>query len=221
MRDRETATATLAALETAAAAAARDDAAAVEAGADGRRAGGLPARLDHLLELRPLSVRPVRSAAAATLALVLRLVPVQRRNGDRLCLVHVFTQSPLLPPIQGRRRRRVLRGRAVLVYGLEEGRAMGVPGRAGRGDALSPVLLAAAGGGRSVRGSLRPHGPRRLSLQAPHETLTKDSRRRAGGRQPFQYYLVRRARPRHGNGPSRSSPSLRTYLFKHLFYVKR
>lgn len=130
--------------------------------------------VDRVRGVRAVPLRAVRAAAAAPLALVVRLVPVQRGGVRRLRVVHVLREGAAVPL----RRRRGGGARAVRVRA-----AVVVRGRAGAAAAVPLPVLAAArvrGGGRSgVRAAL----PRRLPLP-----------RAARARPALQYYLVAHAR---------------------------
>lgn len=112
-------------------------------------------------------VRGLREAAAAAVALAGRL-PVQHGDCDRLYVVHVLREGALLPLLQrggGRLGRGAVRGRAVCVFRQPAWHALGLSGCAVHRAAVPVVLLAAAWGGRRVRGCVRAHKELRLSLQ--------------------------------------------------------
>lgn len=138
-------------------------------------------------------MRAVREAAAAAVALALRLVPLQRGSVRRLRVVHVLREGALLPL----RERRGGGGRAVRLRATA-----GVRGRAVAAAAVPVAVLAAArvcGGGR---GGVRAMPPLRLPVPgAPAAAL--------------QYYLVppRAARARALRSAESSGA---TALYKYL-----
>lgn len=119
-------------------------------------------------DVRAVPLRAVRAAAAAAVALAVRLVPVQRRGVRGLRVVHVLREGAVLPL----RERRGGGRRAVRLRP-----AAGVRGRAVGGAAVPVAVLAAArlrGGGP---GAVRALPPLRLPL--PRASAAA-----------LQYYLV-------------------------------
>lgn len=118
-------------------------------------------------------MRAVRTAATVTVAVAVRLVPVQRGGVRRLRIVHVLREGALLPLWE----RRGGGSGTLLVRRCANSHAARLRGRAGAATALSVPLLAPARVSSGRRRSLRSVPPLRLPMSGASATA-------------LQYYLV-------------------------------